>query len=173
MFHDPPKPPSSTGLPAGRASPHPAGGRQELPTPLPAPPRAPGRLGTLICSPFLLPGYNYTSLGSSGNTSFFPQASLGIARGTAKLIQHAPGFVLPPRRFLLLGSPGTALAQLWHRPSTAHCHFCHFPSWPWPLPLGQGLLVAAARARREMKEEGAWDDSIGQCEPCLLLFALR
>lgn len=152
MFHHLPKPPSATGLPAGRASPHPTGGRQELPTPLPAPPRVPGRLGTLICSPFLLPGYNYTSLGSSGNTNFFPQASLRIASGTAELIQHAPGFVLPPRRFLLPGSPGTALAQPWHRPSTTHCHF---PSWPWPLPLGQGLLVAVARARGEMKEEGA------------------
>lgn len=114
MFHHPPKPLSATGLPVGRTSPHPAGGRQEVPTPLPTPPRAPGRLGTLVCSPFLLPGYNYTSLGSSGNTNFFPQASLGIASGTAELIQHALGFVLPPRRFLPPGSPGTALAQAQH-----------------------------------------------------------
>lgn len=91
---------------------------------LPTPPRAPERLGTLLCSPFLLPGYNYTSPGGSGNTSFFPRAPLGIASGTAGLISHAPGLASPPRRFLLPGSTGTALAQ--PRPRS--------PSPPQPAP---------------------------------------
>lgn len=142
------------------------------PLPLPAPPRAPGRLGALLCSPFLLPGYNYTSQGGSGNTSFFPRVPLGIASGTAGLISHAPGLAPPPRRFLPPGSPGTALAQPWHSPGTVRCHL---PGQPRPLPLGQGLPAAVARegGGGEMKGEGTGDASIGQSVPCLSLFALR
>lgn len=146
LHHLPETPPSTAGMPAGRV--FSASHRRRWAAAAPLPRRGAGEAGrSPLASPFLLPGYNYTSPGRLRKYQLLPPSASRNSKRHSRAHFACTGLrtatqTLPPAR--------QRLAQPRHSPGTAPALLVA------TSPAGPGLCPSARVSRRWWPGKGRW-----------------